>query len=357
MKTDGIIRSTVLLFFLLSVCAGCGNDSTAARKILQDKKPVQEPLPSGNRTVAVTLMAVPEQVTGMGTAQAFRRVAVSPEISGKVAALHGDVGMRAEKGDMLIELEREARQITLQKQQALLEKARATHKKLARDKKKAEALFKDGIMSDTEYDGIRLDRQLAEADLELAEANVAAARKDLKDTRIRAPFSGSIARRSTELGDFVTPGKELLTLVDIAAVKIVIHVSELDVPGITPGCSASVRIDSLPGTTFSGTVHSIGLTADDTTRCYPVEIIAQNPGGSILPGMVARVAITATGSKNVLTVPRAAVTRRNGIMTVTVIEGNTTVEREIVMGAVREGMAIISEGLTENDTVVLPRES
>ena len=92
-----------------------------------------------------------------------------------------------------------------------------------------------------------------------------------------------IALKNVELGKLVTPGQNIFTLVDIQKVKIVVHVSEMDIAKIETNNTATIVLESLGGETYKGRVTTIGLKADEPTRSFPVEIdqveIDQPPWG------------------------------------------------------------------------------
>jgi len=223
-----------------------------------------------------------------------------------------------------------------------------------RDKNKAEKLFKDGILSDTDHDSATLGAAVSSADLQLARAELRAAEKEYRDTKITAPYSGTIALRAVETGHFVTPGQCLLTLVDLSGVTIVINVAERDISKISLTSPASVSIDSLPGETFSGTVKTIARKADDTSRSFPVEVWVDNKDRRILPGMIARVSITSARPEPQLTIPNSAVASVHGETIVRIMLDGAPVMRAVELGAVLGERVIVRSGLEEGQQVVLP---
>ena len=262
--------------------------------------------------------------------------------------------MMCSAGAVIVELENESRKISVEKKRAQLEKARAQLDKSDRDKNKAAKLFKDGILSDTDHDSATLGAAVSSADVHLAEAELKAAEKEYRDTIITAPYNGTIALRSIEAGHFVTPGQCLLTLVDLSGVTIVINVAERDIPKISHTSPASVSIDSLPGETFTGTVHTIARKADDDSRSFPVEVWVDNPHRRILPGMIARVSIRSAQSEQLLTVPQNALSSMHGETTVRVLLDGAPVMRVVDLGAMHGDRVIVRAGLAAGDLIVLP---
>ena len=331
------------------LCAGgCGSDSGA------DAPPaVAQAAATRQEMVPVVCRQEYPEVRGIGVVRARAEVGISPEIAGTVLQVHCEVGSRVANGDVLVELSSEAHRIAVARRRAEVRKAEARYRKSTRDMGKADSLFSGGVMSDSEHDDAGLDRDIAAAELALARSNLAAAEKDLRDTRLQAPFDGSIALKDVEVGDYVAPGTVVLTLVSIDAVKVVINVSEMDIPQVQPGDSVSIAIDSLGSELFAGSVHTIALKADETTRSFAVETIVDNPGHRILPGMVARVTIRSTEPVTRCMVPARAIRTVGETSYVRLAQDNGTLQREVRLGPPRGDQMIILEGLRSGERVLL----
>jgi len=334
---------------ILLLCAACGNNAPAK----QENTPVERKL----QTVPVLLEDISQDIKGMGVVNARQEVELSAEIAGRVVAVRQDIGDDVNAGDVIVELESEDYEITVEKKQAQLKKSQAQLKKSNRDKTKADSLFSDGVLSDTDHDDAMLGATVSSADVQLAQAELRAAEKDYRDTRITAPYNGTIALRSIETGHYVTPGQCLLTLVDLSGVTIVINVSERDIPKISHASPVSVTIDSLPGETFPGTVKTIALRTEQNSRSFPVEIWVENQHRRILPGMIARVNIQSARPEPLLTLPQRAVSSTHGETTVLVMLDGTPVMRVIDLGAILDNRVIIRAGLKAGDLVVLPDDT
>jgi len=333
-----------LLIMLL--CASCGNNAPAEQEDAPTRREFQ--------TAPVLLEDITQDIKGMGVVKARQEVELSAEISVKVVALRKDIGDDVSTGDLIFELESEDHQIMVEKKRAQLEKARAQLKKSKRDKTKADSLFSDGVLSDTDHDGANLNATVSEADVQLARAELKAAEKDYRDTRITAPYNGTIALRSVEIGHYVTPGQCLLTLIDLSGVTIVINVSERDIPKISHESRVRVTVDSLPAETFTGTVKTIALRTEQTSRSFPVEVWVENPDRRILPGMIARLNIRSAKPEPLLTLPQRAVSSTHGETTVLVMQDGKPIMRVIDLGAILDKRVIVRAGLKAGDLVVLP---
>jgi len=346
MEKKNIYIAIMSLAVILS--AGCGSRNAEAEKNIENKEtmPVYE-------TVEIKSEEIYEKIEQMGIVKAFREVQVSPEISGKIKKINCEIGDKVFKGAVLLELDDEEKIITLKKKKALLKKAEATTKKVDRDIKKADALFKDGVISDSEYDGSSLNSTISMADFELAAAELMSAEKALRDTKLTAPFDGKIAAKEAEVGDIATMGQMLLSLVDITRVKINVDVSEFDAAKILQEDEAIITVDSLPGMFFEGKVNTVGLKADDATRTYPVEIVVSNEKENLLPGMVARAVIKSSKLRKVITLPKAAVKEVGTQNTVTLLKESIPVQKVVEIEKMIGDKVIVRSGLKPGDMVVV----
>jgi len=145
---------------------------------------------------------------------------------------------------------------------------------------------------------------------------VAEAKRDYAQTmlayaEIPAPFDGVVTRRKTNTRDFVQPGDagkgEALYVVDRTdPVRVFVNVAEEDAVWVRDGDVAHVRVQSLPGQWFEGTVTRASGALDPQTRTLHTEIDLPNADGRLLPGMYADITIIAE-HKGVWALPAKAV--------------------------------------------------
>jgi len=335
--------------------------TTCSKNDPQENEPPTTPAAVTNQsinhtTLKVKLQNIRDEIRLVGTVAAYQEVQISPEISGKIKKIYFDAGDFVKTNDLLAELDNESKLISLRMKNAIVKKAEATGKKARKDARKGGALFKQGVISDSESDDYTLDRQIANAELNLAKAEEMAAEKELRDTKIHAPFDGRIALKNVEIGKLVMPGENLFTLVDIQRIKVFVHVSEMDITKLSKGDTARIVIDSLPDTTLTGKVTTIGLKADDATRTFLVEIAVSNEEEILLPGMIARVIIEPQKTITAVLIPKTAI-RENDEQNVAYVLHNGEIERRILITGKEIGEQIIIEkGLTEGEELIVSGE-
>ena len=147
--------------------------------------------------------------------------------------------------------------------------------------------------------------------MDRAEEAVQKARLELSRSRVRAPFAGRVANVKVQTGQWVRPGDELMTVVELSRVKVDVQVLEGQIAFLTPGRAARVHFAAFPDESFMGRIETINPMVDQSTRSARVVVSVPNPQGKLLPGMYARVSLDARRFADRVLVPRAAILERD----------------------------------------------
>jgi HlyD family secretion protein len=117
---------------------------------------------------------------------------------------------------------------------------------------------------------------------------------------VMSPISGVVLTRSTEQGNLVQVGDEVVRLGDFSQAKVTVQVSELDLTNVRLGGAVKVRLDAFPTEQFMGKVTQISPAANPTSRLVPVEMTIPNPTGKVGSGLLSRVSFTQTAVDRVV---------------------------------------------------------
>lgn len=243
---------------------------------------------SRNRGVEVRMEEVTprdlvEIVTASGNIRARRAVELSSDISAKVSELLVEEGEDVQQGQVLLRLDPAQYQAGVSRSEAALSQAKASQAQseanLLRARRDLDRLLalraRDSLLVSTQQvDDASTSVEVAEAQLRSAEFGVSQAQASLDEaqdrlskTIIRAPMAGKLTRLNVEQGETViigtmnNPGSLILTISDLSVIEAVVQVDETDVPQVSLGDSATVRIDAFPDRTFTGRVTEIGNSA------------------------------------------------------------------------------------------------
>lgn len=213
-----------------------------------------------------------------------------------------------------------------------------------------------------ETGGSDTDVRAQEAAVAQARADVAQARADVSDTMIRAPFSGIITRVDVEVGETIAANQRVISIISEGALEIEANIPEVTVSRVTVGDEAIITLDAYgSGETFKAVVSSIDLsgTEIDGVQSYATRLQFTNADERIKVGMTANVQIITDIRTNVLSVPKPAVTNKDGmfyVKRVTDIEkkvGQNYEEVPVEVGLSTDvGVEVIS-GLREGDIVIV----
>ena len=304
-------------------------------------------------TATVRLGKVAERVEATGTIFPVQEVRVSAETAGKVTAVHVEVGDRVERGTLLVQLDEELKRLALQQAEARAKEARAAYEKSVRDFERNKKLFESRDISEFVYENVRLQMQSAEAAYLTAKAQVAVARRQLRDTRIVSPIAGQVAERFVDLGSSVAPGAPVAKIVNLEQVKVKFGVAEKDIVKLAKGQPVTVGVDALPDEGFEGHIQSLGPQADLRTRTFPVEVLIPNPDLRLKAGMIARVQVVTGVERTLPLIPKSALLQRGGRTLVYVVENGVAVEREPELGPATADTVAVLAGVRANEEVVV----
>lgn len=277
--------AAAILFWVL----GSGGDAAAPA-------PAVAPAAAEERPVAVVAMhsearALPGGIVLRGRTEAWRKVTVMAEVSGRVISDPLRAGARVARGDLLCEIDPGERPAALAQARAQLDEADARYRA-------ASALSERGFAAETQA-------KAARAALEAARAAVRHAELEIARLRITAPFDGYLETNAAELGSLLQPGQPCATVIALDPIKLVGYAAETEIEHIRTGSRAAARL--IDGRTVTGSVSFVSRSADDITRTFRVEVTAPNPDGAIRDGLTAEIIIELPGQTGHL-LPTSALT-------------------------------------------------
>lgn len=251
------------------------------------------------------------KVTATGQTEAGRRATITAQTTGRVVALAVRESDVVEGGRLLARLDAREAILAVERSRAALGEAIVRYRELT--------LFDERI-ADPEVqrqraEAARAKSGMAQAEIALREAELALAR-----TTITAPFSGHVADVRVSPGEQVSTGQEILTLVDLDAIRVEVQVVESELRWLREDNGAEVRLSAFPDTVFYGRIATLNPVVDPEARTARATVVVPNPGARILPGMFARVMLDGRAFEDRTLVPKTAVLERDGRMLVFLFE-------------------------------------
>ncbi len=346
-------------------------------------QPAPEVVPS---TTAVSRGDIEINVLATGTLNARTVVNVGAEVSGKIDALHVELGQKVSKGDLIAEIDPLDKQnavkiskASLQNIQAQkrIQEANAAAAKLTADR--ASQLREQNLMSEADYQAAMLAYETANAQIEViaaqitsAELSVESAELNLSRTQITAPMDGTVVGLPVEVGQTINAAQSSPTIVKLADLSTMIvraGISEADVPNVEPGQRAYFTILGAPDDPIDATLLSIepapedfqtststsATTSSSSAVYYNGVLSVPNEDGSLKIAMTAQVTIVTDEVSDALVVPASAVTTGpNGGSAVDIYDPETKTIRphRVTTGLDNKVTVEIRDGLEEGDLVV-----
>lgn len=321
-----------------------------------------------------------ETVAASGKIYPATEVKISSDVSGEIVELYvnegdsvviGQVLAKIDPDSYLSAVERGKASVNSSKSQlamaragiensrAQLEQIRAQLENARSIHKRNDQLKKDGVISQLEFDQSQSNLRALEANLRAAEASIKSSEQNaegqifaiksseanlkelqtsLSRTTIKAPVSGIISSLSVEKGERVVgtiqmTGTEMMRISNLNQMEVQVNVNENDIPKVTLGDEADVKVDAYDGKKFTGTVTEIAnsaanlasatLSATDQVTNFIVKItIDAGSYNSLIktgnkyplrPGMTAAVDVYTNDASGVIAVPIQAVTVREKV--------------------------------------------
>ena len=291
-----------------------------------------EAQPVGHATMVDTVRAI-------GTLRANQSIVVRSEIPGLVTKIEFTDTREVDKGQALFQLDDSMDRAQLAQAEAALRLAESNYTR-------AQELLNRGA-------GTIQARDQALSIREADRAAVALARARLDKSAIRAPFSGVVGMTRIDRGAYVTAGQDLVTLDDIAALRLDFTVPERYARFVALGQKVQVEADSLPGRAFTGEVAVIDTRIDPLTRALGVRAMIDNRDRALRPGQFVRAAVEVNSRADALVIPEQAIVPLGDRLPVFRVIANKAVETPVKIGLREFGRAEIVEGLTPDDIVII----
>ncbi len=313
-------------------------------------------------------------VSGSGEIKPKTYANIGANAFGKITHLYVKEGDHVKKGQLLAQLENvqpsadvtaneaslqaaqtdaQAADAALKTSQADLLRAQADYDRNKLDWDRAQNLFKDGLISRSDFDSRKNAWSTADAGLVQAQARVAQARaqKDsaerhiaqakatlvhysdlLQKTTNTAPFDGVVTNLPVREGETVVvgiqnaQGSTLMTIADMSVITAEVKVDETDIVNVRLGQPAEVAIDAIPKKVFHGTVTEIGnnaiirssgvstsqqTTASEEAKDFKVVVTVTDAPADLRPGLSTTAKITTAKRANALSLPIQALTLRS----------------------------------------------
>ncbi len=330
LKTIICAMTIMLVFFFLSSCKK--SDAIETESINPIKVTTQR----------VTMVSEHITIRASSFLEAEKTAPISFEIPGKIVTLDLDLGDHVKKNQVVAEIEIDDYKNRLDIAQARLIETQDSFNRLS-------PLFKAGVIPEKRLIEITWGLAQAKAEKKISQ-------KQLRDTKLRAPFAGVIGSKTIEIGQMVSPGIPVLTIVKNDKIYACSSIPESEIDQLKIGQNAMVEVPALGGQKFNGIVKQISPVADPITRTYTAKIILDNSDYQLRHGMISNVSIKTDKIMKTLTIPGRAIVRDFDNLTYVFLADKTysvAFKKRVFPGAVHGKEIRIKKGLLPGDVLIL----
>jgi len=305
-------------------------------------------------TAPVVTADMPRVLMVTGSLAAWDELPIGTSTSGlAIVEVLADEGDRVQAGQLLARFDDSVLRADLLQKEASLKEAEAVAAEAQANVRRAEELAKTSTVSQRELESRRATAATAQARVGVAQANREQAQARLRQTEVRAPAAGTIAKRNARLGAVMSAGgTELFRLIRDDRVELVAEVPERDLAALRVGQPVTLAEDGTRGTAHTGTVRLIAPTVDPRTRMGVVKVDVTG-AADLRPGMFV-VGTIELGRVAAPAVPETAVVYKDAKPLLFVRDAADTVHMRMVETGVRaDGRVAILRGVETGEEVVV----
>ncbi len=327
-----LIAVTLASSALISGC-GVGEASVADGDVITAATPVPVETATPFRSDIYATYVASASIASDSDAPVIARIA------GEVVDLLVEEGDRVKVGQLLARLDGERLRLEMLAAKANLERAK-------KDYKRNTGLHALGLVSTSQYDGLKFDLASLQATYNLARLNY-------DYSNIRATISGVVSSRDVKAGESLAVGQVAFRITETRELIAYLQIPQAELAKFDAGNEATVKVASMPNDDFAATIVRISPTIDTRSGTFRATAVIDNKDGNLAPGMFGRFTVAYEKHSNALVIPANALLDEDEETTVYVIEDDEVVRRLVEVGIEDNGRVEILAGLLEDDQIVV----
>lgn len=304
-------------------------------------------------TAITTNELVPQIHTLDGVVEAVNKATISAQVSGRVIEVNFDIDDYVEKDSIIVRIRDKEYKARLSAAKAALKEANANHKDAKLEFERVSGLYKDKIVSASNFDKAKAALKAAEARVAASEAGITEANEQLNNTVIKAPYSGIVTERHIEPGETMKTGQAIMTGLSMSALRVSVDVPQTYINAIRERKTASVSNLENSDQSLSATKLTIFPFANPKSHTFRVRADLPKNTQNLFPGMLVKVAFEIDSNKRLM-IPTSAVVHRSEVAAVFVVGNNQKLQlRQIRPGKKTGDKTEILAGLDEGEVVAI----
>lgn len=273
-----------------------------------------------------------------GTFEPNKEVKLSAETQGKINSILVDVGDIVQQGQVLIQLDNSLLKLQLQTIEVQIEGLQ-------------DDVNRYTILTEADaVQGVQLEK--AKLGLKAAKVQKATIQEQINKTTIKAPFSGVVTAKLSEIGAFAVPGVPLLQITDLNILKFTVNVAENNLNQFKPSEQYTISADVFPAISLLGKITMIGSKAN-MGNSFPVQFQVENTKQlDIKAGMFGKVNVSNNQTEEGFLIPSSAILNNDEKTQVYIIENGKAMLKTIETSQNIGNKTVVKKGLQEGDIIV-----
>jgi RND family efflux transporter MFP subunit len=288
-----------------------------------------------------------------GSLTPFTEATVKAKVAGELVAVPVREGESVKQGQVLARIDLTEVQARVAAREADVAAARAQLTWAEKNRSQQKALLEKAFISQSAFDNIQSNYEVAAAKLRAAEADLVVARKSLGDAVLVAPFAGIVSQRHAQPGERVALDAKVVSIVDLSRLELEASVPPAAIGKVKVGQPMEFRVEGFGERAFAGRIERINPAATAGSRSISIYAVIDNREGLLRGGMFAQGALTLSRVEKTLAVPATAVREEIGQTYVYAIENNLIKRKNVKVGpADASGRVQVLDGLAAGDRIV-----
>jgi membrane fusion protein (multidrug efflux system) len=288
-----------------------------------------------------------------GSLMPFNEATVKAKVAGELVAVPVREGESVKQGQMLAKIDLTEVGAKVAAREADVAAAKAQLVWAEKNRNQQKALLDKGFISQSAFDNIQSNHDVAIAKLHAADAELVVARKAQGDAVLVAPFAGIVSARLAQPGERVALDAKVVSIVDLSQLQLEASVPPAAIGQVKVGQAMNFRVEGFGERAFAGRIERINPSATTGSRSISIYAVIDNREGLLRGGMFAQGALTLSRVDNALAVPVSAVREEIGQTYVYAIEDGLVKRKNVKVGAPdAAGRVQVLEGLAGGDRIV-----
>ncbi|MGH8766282.1 MAG: efflux RND transporter periplasmic adaptor subunit [Burkholderiales bacterium] len=315
--------------------------AAAVAEFLQDDLYIVAPQ-ALERTLPITGSLVP-----------FTEATVKAKVAGELVAVPVREGESVKQGQVLARIDLTEVQARVAAREADVAATRAQLVWAEKNRSQQKALLDKSFISQSAFDNIQSNYDVAAAKMRAAEADLVVAKKALGDAVLIAPFSGTVSQRHAQPGERVALDAKVVSMVDLSRLELEASVPPAAIGQVRVGQAISFHVEGFGEREFVGRIERINPAATAGSRSISIYAVIDNRDGVLRGGMFAQGALTLSRVEGALAVPASAVREEIGQTYVYALENGMVKRKNVRVGpADAAGSVQVLDGLAAGDRIV-----